>query len=180
MLTGRGQFEEVNSAFARAARLAPGDFQPFLDNWWVVGPYPYDPRAQAPPQTAPGPTLPVPATPRPGYLPWRPVRADPDGWVDLGEYFTPSERISAYALTYLWTLEERELILSVTADDLVRVWLNGKLVYEYLRPGLKGARVTLKLQPGRNLLLVKVINEKGFFGFGVMPVSSGQRADKTH
>ena len=92
---------------------------------------------------------------------------------------SPSERISAYALTYLYTLEERELTVSLSADDFVRVWLNGKLVFEHVRgPACQRRRSPLELQPGRNTLLMKVANDRIAFTFSVVPISSRRRADR--
>ena len=140
LLAVRGQTAEADAAFVRAARLAPDDFQPYFDQWWIVGPYAYDVRAMEHPQNRPDPSRPVPpATRTTAALPWRVARAGHDGVVDLAQFFTPSERISAYALTYLYTQEERELTVSLSADDFVRVWLNGKLVFEHIRgPALPG------------------------------------------
>ena len=161
LLAGRGQSSETDTAFLRASRLAPDDFQPFLDDWWVVGPYPHDVRAMESPQNRPDPSRPVPLGTRPpATARWRAARADPDGWVDLAPYVTPRERVSAYALTYLYTSEEHELTISLAADDLARVWLNGKLVFEHLRlPALQATKVNLVLQPGRNTMLIKVAND---------------------
>ena len=132
------------------------------------------------PQNRPDPSQPVPLGTRPPALTrWRAVRADPDGWVDLAPYFTPSERVSAYALTYLYTQEERELTVSLSADDLARVWLNGKLVFEHLRPpALPATKLNLMLQPGRNTVLIKVANDRGAFGFHMVPLASRRRTGK--
>ncbi len=178
LLAGRGQSAEADAAFMRAARLAPNDLQPFLDQWWIVGPYVYDVRAQGAPQARPDPSRPILVNTR-AVVPWRIVRADPDGWVNLADPFTQKERMSAYALTYLYTQEERDLALSLAADDFVRVWLNGKLVFEHIRPPtLSGTRVRLELQPGRNTLLVKVANDRGPFGFGMVQLSTWRRTEK--
>ena len=181
LLAGHKPTAEVDTAFLRASRLAPDDFQPFLDDWWVVGPYAHDVRAMEPPRTGPIPRGRSRWGPgRPRRPTGEPSRADPDGWVDLAPYFTPSERVSAYALTYLYTQEERELTLSLAADDLARVWLNGKLVFEHLRqPALKATKVNLVLQPGRNTMLIKVANDRGAFGFHMVPLASRRRADKS-
>ena len=59
LLAGRGQSAEADAAFLRASRLAPNDFQPFLDQWWIVGPYVYDVRAMGHPQNRPDPSQPI-------------------------------------------------------------------------------------------------------------------------
>ena len=109
------------------------------------------------------------------------MRADPDGWVDLAAHFTPSERISAYALTYLYTQEERELTVSLAADDFVSrlaQWQAGLRAHP--RPRHCGDESpNLVLQPGRNTMLIKVANDRGAFGFGMVPLASRRRADKS-
>jgi eukaryotic-like serine/threonine-protein kinase len=177
MLAALGRHTDADDAFLRAAKLAPGEFGPYLSHWWIVGPFAFDVRAMEAPQNRPDPSRPIPApTPRP----WRLVQADPDGWVDLAEFFSPSSRVSAYALTYLYTREERELALSLTADDFVRVWLNGKLAFEHVRgPALPATTIPrLMLQPGRNTLLIKVANDRVDFTFGVVPLSSHVRSER--
>ncbi len=177
MLAAHGRDTDVDAAFLHAAKLAPGDFESYLSHWWIIGPFAFDIRAMEAPQNRPDPSHPIPA-PTPRH--WRLVQADPDGMVDLAELFSPSERISAYALTYLYTREERELAISLSADDFVRVWLNGKLVFEHIRgPAIPATTIPhLVLLPGRNTLLIKVANDRIGFGFGIAPLSSRLRGEK--
>ena len=58
----------------------------------------------------------------------------------------------------------RKLEISVAADDLVRVWFNGKQIAERGQKANVGdspLQVTLELQKGENNLLVKVVNHQG-------------------
>ncbi len=177
MLAAHGRHTDADAAFLRAAKLAPGDFEPYLSHWWIVGPFAFDVGAMEAPQHTPDPSRQIPG---PTSRPWRLVRADPDGWVDLAEFFSPSERVSAYALTYLYTREERELAVSLSADDFVRVWLNGKPVFEHVRgPALAATKIPhLILRPGRNTLLIKVANDRIGFTFSIVPLSSHLRGEK--
>jgi len=57
-----------------------------------------------------------------------------------------------------------KLELSLRADDLFKVWLNGKQVMERSAPAPVGgppARVTVELAPGSSRLLIKVVNHQG-------------------
>jgi hypothetical protein len=57
-----------------------------------------------------------------------------------------------------------KLEISLRADDLVRVWFNGKQVAEQSKKAAVGdlpLRVTLDLKSGENQLLVKVVNHQG-------------------
>ena len=59
---------------------------------------------------------------------------------------------------------ERKLEISVAADDLVRVWFNGKQIAERREKADVGdspLQVTLDLKKGENNLLVKVVNHQG-------------------
>jgi CubicO group peptidase (beta-lactamase class C family) len=69
------------------------------------------------------------------------------------------------------------VFLGLGSNDAVKVWLNGTLVHEHwvMRPVRKDDDlVQLDLQPGRNTLLLKVLNGSG--GWGFMCRALGPRA----
>src|SRR5262249_56520743 len=71
---------------------------------------------------------------------------------------------SAYALTYVYSPDERTALLQVGGVQRVRVWLNGNLVHETAGPidWLWGTdRVPVTLRKGRNTLLVRVAKADG-------------------
>lgn len=154
-----GWRERADADFAKAAALTPDELDRFPQaGWWVVGPYPENLKLPCPPEKDPDPSRPVAALGSAAELHWRPAPTEPDGKVDLRAIFN-AEHNSAYALTYVYSPEERTATLMVGGDDRVRVWLNGSLVHETNRAngwawGLDRVRVTLK--SGRNTLLCKI------------------------
>src|SRR5262249_5582743 len=146
------------AAFARAAELAPDGVELFLDaGWWVIGPYSEELAQRCPPEYEPDPA-------RPDYsqgLVWRSVPTGPNGLVDRAPAVGRADHMSVYALTYIHSGSARPVRLFIGSDDTVRVWLNGELVHEHLQP--RGAlpdqdQVSVRLQAGKNTLLVKVGN----------------------
>ena len=96
-------------------------------------------------------------------LVWRAVETGEYGRVDLRAVFN-ADHISAYALTYVASPDERTATLMVSGDDQVRVWLNGRLVYEMTQfryAHWDFGHVPVTLHAGRNTLLVKVSQQGG-------------------
>jgi hypothetical protein len=72
-----------------------------------------------------------------------------------------AENAAGYAQTFVYSEADREVTLSLGADDFLRLWLNGRQVFEhpkFLNPG--EGRVDVKLQKGWNALLAKVVNDR--------------------
>ncbi|MCI0540341.1 MAG: PSD1 and planctomycete cytochrome C domain-containing protein, partial [Verrucomicrobiales bacterium] len=66
--------------------------------------------------------------------------------------------------------EDRKAQLSLRADDLFKIWLNGQLVLERSNPAKptdSADKVNVNLQRGENKILVKVVNHQGaaYFAF---------------
>jgi hypothetical protein len=160
----------VDAAFTRAAVVAGGDPQVFLDvGWWVVGPYPSNLLASYPPESSPDPSLPVngvPLAPResPSVLHWQHLRP---GLADFENVLTPrtdAADISAYALAHVYAPAERPATLAIGGVNPMRAWLNERLIYEYdpARPSPEERDlVPVTLRAGRNTLLVKVATGDG-------------------
>ena len=99
---------------------------------------------------------------------WRVVQADDSGYVDLSRLVQPNEQVVAYALAYVLSPDDRDTYALLGSDDGVRVWLNGTLVHSH--PSYRGAapdqdRFPVRLQKGRNKVLVKVLQGAGGWGF---------------
>lgn len=82
-----------------------------------------------------------------------------------------NERVAAYLYRSIESAEARELPLTCGSDDGLRLWLNGEMLLDRaaargLNP--KEERFTLRLRPGRNHLLVKVVNVGGGWSFQMM------------
>jgi hypothetical protein len=78
-----------------------------------------------------------------------------------------SDHSAAYAVCYVISAAERtDLQLQVGSDDLAKVYLNGQEVYKYnaLRTLTALDRIgPVPLRKGTNVLVLKVINERGFW-----------------
>ncbi len=128
--------------------------------FYVVGPFGNALAASYPPEKKPDPTASYPGD-KPGVvLRWQAAQSEPSGLLDLGKIYK-REKISAYALTHVYSPTDQKVEMLVGSDDTVRIWLNDKLVHEYAqdrsaRPDQD--RVAVSLQAGWNRVLVKVVN----------------------
>jgi hypothetical protein len=134
--------------------------------FWVVGPFGDDLRAAYAPEHATDPTALYPTAKHGEKLAWKAHATEPTGFLNLRAIFD-SDHVSAYALTYVYSPEEQPVDLLVGSDDMVRVWINAKLVHEHggvrtARPDEDRIHVTLK--PGWNSVLAKVVNDSGGYG----------------
>ena len=164
LLAARGQGSAADEAYVRAAALAPGRLDPFLEaGWWVVGPYVDDMSRPQPPEVDPDPSRPTlgesgaPAR-------WKPAAVNQDRFVQLGAY-AGRPASSVYALTYIATDHERTALLCLNGGVQLRVWMNGRLVFDSsqsnsYRPGPEFL-VPVALFAGRNTLLVRVSHKSG-------------------
>jgi len=89
---------------------------------------------------------------------WHPVRS-PTHWVDL-KRLKPNRNVVTYQAIRVWSPKKRTAILELVADDAARAWLNGSLVIGEA-PLAERQRVSVKLRPGDNVLLVKVLQAGG-------------------
>jgi len=186
-----GQQKKADADLAKAATLTPNELNKFIQaGWWLVGPYPESLQTACPPEKDPDPSRPVEPMPeaplstkgvaRPESskgtaatnsatpLHWKPAPTGDFGRVDLRKVFD-YDKVSSYALTYVYSPEERPAVLWVGGDDYIRVWLNGRLVHEVPDTLIVWAwglnRVPVTLRAGRNTILVKVTNVGGAYGF---------------
>ena len=87
-----------------------------------------------------------------------------DYYIDFLTAFgkTRGEYVAAYAVTYIVADEDMKLTLALSSNDQGKAWLNGQQVFRFadtrtLEKDSDKSEVTLK--KGRNVLLLKVINE---------------------
>jgi WD40 repeat protein/serine/threonine protein kinase len=170
---GRGQRDRAEADFARAIDLrATPELPAVLSEFWVAGLYPDDLKTSCPPESQPDPSRPVPAVtgPKAGLpvLPrWRGEVTDVSGYLDLAACFDGAEHISAYALAYVYSKTEQEVVLLTGSDDGMRLWLNGQPIYVFAGarpPAPDQDRVPAKLRRGWNIVLAKVVNDTGDHG----------------
>lgn len=116
-----------------------------------------------------------------GSFRWRERTADERGQMNLkvaiGE--PPLEQAVAYAFSWVTTPDERTVSFGFESDDDVRVWLNGTLVLDReVARSLRGGTdtVTVRLAPGANRLLMKIVNRTGDFALGARLLDLGGNA----
>ncbi|MFL5244307.1 MAG: protein kinase domain-containing protein [Gemmataceae bacterium] len=162
LLAERGDHPKADEAFARAAKLTPNELNRFFEaGWWVAGPYPQDLALPCPPEMDPDPSKPVAAAFGPKELTWMTASVRDLGLVELWRIIQGTP-LSAYALNYVYSPDERTATLNVAADFGIRVWLNGRLVLDNpaMWPDHAEARsvvpIPVVLHPGRNTILAKI------------------------
>ncbi len=100
---------------------------------------------------------------------WQTVIADSDGLVNLDPVFVPNnDKAVAYALTYVWSPDNRDITIYIGSDDGCRVWINDELIHHKLlnRPAIADDdNVDCALKKGWNKLLVKIEDNTGGWGF---------------
>ncbi len=155
---------------------------PSINRWWIVGPFdaPDDDRLQQvfPPES----TLDLSAEyeGKDGKtIKWQRVErqitadteATDENYIEFhkifGDYYLNAV---AYALVYLQSPEERDVVLAIGSDDGEAVWLNDEEVYRHDvgRPYTpKEDRVPVHLRKGANKLLLKISQGGGMWGFSV-------------
>ena len=99
---------------------------------------------------------------------WEYVQTPGNGYLDLSGKIKPSELVVAYALTYIYSPDDRKINLFVGTDDGGKVFLNGRELYRY--SGLRiaepdQAEIELDLKKGWNELILKIENNLGGFAF---------------
>ncbi|MBD3414263.1 MAG: DUF2961 domain-containing protein [Candidatus Aminicenantes bacterium] len=99
---------------------------------------------------------------------WQTIASDESGFVPLQSLLKPNERVVAYAQTIIDSPVQREATLLIGSDDGIRVWLNEKLVHS--NPAYRGAypdqdRIPVLLHKGENILLLKILQGGGGWGF---------------
>jgi len=88
--------------------------------------------------------------------------------VDLKQVFTPTEFVCAYALCYVTSPSERQVQIRIGTNDSGKLWLGGKLIYDYSYEGtaiLDRDIIQTILPKGTTPILIKVCNGEVNWGF---------------
>ena len=92
-----------------------------------------------------------------------------DGFVDLDKIFgSKINWVTAYARITVTAPDEREAQICFGSDDQAKVWLNGEEVFtysEYRSAAIDQNAISVTLKAGENSILIKVCDERGFWGF---------------
>lgn len=157
-------------ARVRLALTGNGTLWPVTSGEWSqIGPFPGDDGQQAWHHDFGPESDPDPGRSYGEGLTWQPAAGFQDGQVrglvgGIGAWYFSRE---------IFSPDQRELPVALGSDDGIRVWLNDNLVHENnVARGVKPDQdpVTLPLQPGRNRLLIKIINFGGAAGIYYNPV----------
>jgi len=104
-----------------------------------------------------------------GKVRWAEYHGQPRNvMIDLARQFKPSEEVCAYALCYAKTDQAREVQIRVSGNDVWKLWVGGKLIYESPIEGrivLDREVLPVFLPAGSTPILMKVCNNRRDWGF---------------
>jgi putative heme-binding domain-containing protein len=132
-------------------------------DYYVVGPFGEDFKTAYPPEAKPDPSATYPKG-KPGEaLTWQAAQAGPNGMLNLREIIN-RDHASAYALTYVYSIQAQKLQMLMGSSGSAKVWINGEKVHEHAEPRRARKdddRVEVSLKEGWNSVLVKVTTPEG-------------------
>ncbi len=97
--------------------------------------------------------------------------------VNLKNVFTPNDGVEAYAACWIESESAQEKVFGFGSNDGAKVWLNGELVHQLHMPRptkTDDDYFRLSLKKGNNLLLIKIDQGFGGWGFVIRPVNEKQ------
>jgi len=99
---------------------------------------------------------------------FRPFEENDFGFVNLSDIFMKKDFVRAYALTWVYSPESRQVLFRVGSDDGVTLWVNGNIMMDNLES--QPARVDDdivrgQLNKGWNSILLKITQLWGGWGF---------------
>ncbi len=161
--------QETSQPAVRAQTLDALDrVDPYRDHilaWTLTGPYHQTGQNAAALFAHPFP----PEPPNTSSTPWRKPTRGVGSWnIDLDQAIGAGDDRAAYARTRVWTPSAIDARLDLGSDDGIKVWLNGHVVHaHYTERGCapKQDTVKVRLQEGWNVLLLKIVNRAGGWGF---------------
>ena len=99
---------------------------------------------------------------------FQPKKINLSGLVNFDAFLYPNNWSVGYALTYVYSPQERAVMFKVGADDTVKVWLNDQIVIEqdiYRKAVIDQEIVLVWLGEGWNKILVKVCEKEDSWEF---------------
>ena len=145
---------EVKCRETRFHVYPPGSF---VVHWLAVGPYPNPENKGLDTWYLPEGKTDVESDA--SKLQWRLVDASEEGIIDLREFFKPEKPSVAYALTHVYSPDNRKAKILFGSDDGAKVWVNDRPVFVFKKP--RGLVVDedafdVNLKKGWNKVMVKV------------------------
>jgi hypothetical protein len=146
------------------------DAEGFIRNWLVLAPVAIEGESGATAIDQPLLDKEASVTPKPGAtvvignkpLSWKPLQTS-DYFIDFLQAFPErGEYVAAYAVAYVTADEEMKVTLALSTNDQGKAWLNGKEVFKFAETRVLEKdtdRVNVSLVKGRNVLMLKVVNE---------------------
>jgi hypothetical protein len=161
--------------FTYEAQLDLGD-RWFISEWQVIGPFGYaenrrDPKPagfdrEYPPEneldfekTYPG---------KDGQAAWVAATANEQGYVDIDTLFAVKDNAVAYAVSYVFAPEARDIVFSMGTEDSFKIWVNDDRPYSLLTRRFIARDLDIvhaRLKKGWNRILVKIADLRGGWGF---------------
>ncbi len=135
-----------------------------LSDWHVAGPFTASSFNEAFDRNF-GPETGVDLNAKYGNIGWQAMPTLTDGRTHL---FASTANAAMYLTRTIDAPSPRKMTISLGSDDAIKVWLNGKVVHEnrvFRGVAADQDMVTLDLQPGKNRLMLKVVNAGGGFGY---------------
>jgi len=141
-----------------------------LSPWSSIGPFPAGNFDEAHAKAFP-PETEVDLAKSYNGLAWKLAKA----FVDGKPHALPGQNCATYLTRTITTDRPQKLAVSLGSDDSLKIWLNGKPVFE--KKVLRGVapdqdKTTLDLIKGENRLLMKVANGGGGYGFYFRPTAN--------
>jgi len=157
----------------------------YWSDWYLVGLWPNDEGdlldTPYPPEY--GVDLEATYQVRSGEAGWKLHRSEsPYGIVDLAGFFYPedSEYTVAYAFTTVEAGEDADVIMDVSCDDDIVLWVNDQLVFSGgAVTGNFDIHVETHLNQGKNTVLAKVLNKPHAFNFSIRIVNKNGEPHET-
>lgn len=98
----------------------------------------------------------------------RPYPSEKFGFVSMNDLFKPNDFVSAYALNYVYSVEDTSALILFGSDDGAKIWVNSKPIGERFAGGavlVDFHTIPVFLHAGWNKIIVQVFDEWGDWGF---------------
>jgi len=99
---------------------------------------------------------------------WKYVKTPGNGYLSMSDYISPNGQVVAFALTWVWSDTERNMLLKTGTGTRTKIFINNKVVYCFTgtRPAKPDQEtVTVHLKKGWNKVIMKMENKQGEYGF---------------
>ncbi|MCA9213047.1 MAG: PSD1 domain-containing protein [Planctomycetales bacterium] len=158
------EMSEAQKAWEESIATALAN-RPQLTHWSMLGPFPHDSfDTEFEPTREPVDPGAIDVAAEAGGLKW----GEKPDFVDDKVHALSGERQSWFLYREVVAESEQEVVVSLGSDDGIIVWLNGEVAFQ--NTARRGAAANqdsakLRLNSGKNQLLIKIVNDGGQAGF---------------